>query len=781
MEPTPNSTEISRALQLLHGRDGTLIELRILRESGVSGGFYRDRTKLISDAVLANSAGHNTYITMNEITPDLDLYLKAPDQLCDPHSEATKDRHIVKRRWLLIDCDPIRPSKVSATDAEKAGAFQTVRQVRQYLVTEQGWPEPVMCDSGNGYHLLFSLGGIEATPSLKQSIKRFLAALAKRFNNDQVKIDRSVFNNARIVKLYGSISRKGASTPERPHRISTVRYVPEKLIAVTVPQIEAATGSNPQASTAPPPALAAASPWDIDALLVEHNIQATKDASYVLDDGTIGVRWELPVCVWDAEHNDGAAWIVQRPNGAVAAGCHHDGCADKGWTEFKLALGMPGSLPQLSFAETQEISPKTAQEFSSNSRPEMPLEAFHGLLGRIVKAVSPYTEADPVAVLAHLLVMLGHAIGRQRFCAIGDTRHFLKLFAAIVGRTSVGRKGTALDVASNVFDLALPTYSVLRHGGLSTGEGLIHKVRDPILKTDKEGNPSIVDEGVADKRALFIETELTSVLQRFRREGNTLSQVLRDAWDDKRLSISTRNHPLTATETHIAVIGHASPFELMTDLRPVDIASGLANRFLWFWAAKRQSLPDAPATPEVVVAPLVEELKQVLALDEGCQAVGMTPAAAELWNHHYHELERQAEEADARTEGLLARAPAQIRRVAGIYAAADQMLMVDVAHLNAALAIIDYSRRTLQFLFTNYMTDSPRGAAGDPEIMAARIWEGLGFGSMTRTAVSRLFSGNRSAAEIDAAIELLLQQERIVREVSTDGPGRPKERYRRAV
>jgi hypothetical protein len=129
----------------------------------------------------------------------------------------------VCRRWLLVDVDPIRDSLISATDVEKALAKETALAVREHL-RGLGWPEPVLGDSGNGYHLLYRVdlpaddGGL---------VERILKALAARLDTDKVKIDQKVFNPARICKLPGTLARKGDNTPTRPHRRASLLEVPE--------------------------------------------------------------------------------------------------------------------------------------------------------------------------------------------------------------------------------------------------------------------------------------------------------------------------------------------------------------------------------------------------------------------------------------------------------------------------------------------------------------------------------------------------------------------------
>ena len=60
-----------------------------------------------------------------------------------------------------------------------------------------------------------------------------------RFDGDGVKIDRSVHNPARIVRLYGTLAAKGDNTKERPHRLSKILKAPESLEVVSAEQLRA--------------------------------------------------------------------------------------------------------------------------------------------------------------------------------------------------------------------------------------------------------------------------------------------------------------------------------------------------------------------------------------------------------------------------------------------------------------------------------------------------------------------------------------------------------------
>src|SRR5215207_10780214 len=117
------------------------------------------------------------------------------------------------------------------------------------------------------------------------------------------------------------------------------------------------------------------------------------------------------------------------------------------------------------------------------SWPVLAEEALYGLPGEVVKAVVPHTEADSVALLVSLLASFGNALGQGAYFKVGPTLHHLKLFVALVGETSKARKGTSWDPIEELLceaDLAWAEERVV--SGLSSGEGVIHAVRDPLYR-----------------------------------------------------------------------------------------------------------------------------------------------------------------------------------------------------------------------------------------------------------------------------------------------------------
>jgi len=223
-----DTAEILRFLSLL-AEAGQIIELRLLnvqhhgqRFPYTMSGYFSDYEKLAAEASRHSGHAQGAYVTLNPVTPA--LLARAANRLraASKDCPSTADADITRRRWLPIDLDPVRPRGISSTDEEHTWALERAMQVRGALGAA-GWPNPIVADSGNGGHLLYRVD-LPATDD--GMVKRCLQALALRFDDDRVKVDKAIFNPARIWKLYGTVSRKGDPLSERPHRLARILEAP---------------------------------------------------------------------------------------------------------------------------------------------------------------------------------------------------------------------------------------------------------------------------------------------------------------------------------------------------------------------------------------------------------------------------------------------------------------------------------------------------------------------------------------------------------------------------
>jgi hypothetical protein len=395
--------------------------------------------------------------------------------------------------------------------------------------------------------------------------------------------------------------------------------------------------------------------------------------------------------------------------------------------------------------------------------------AFFGLAGDVVRAIEPHTEADPVALLVQFLVFFGNAVGRKPYYQVEGDKHFPNMFVVLVGETSKARKGTSAGRIRQVFEQADPLWVKDRnHSGMSSGEGLIWSVRDPIKQWKKtengEGAEKEVDPGVTDKRLMIIEPEFAGALSVMKREGNILSRVVRDAWDRGDLASLTKTAPASATGAHISIVGHITAFELRQSLDRVSMANGYANRFLVACVRRGRILPHGGDLSEQTIRDLGARVQTAIEVAEKIDQVVMRDETRKGWENVYPAL---SEGRPGLLGAIVGRAEAQVIRLAMLYALLDGKAEIDMQHLAAALALWGYCERSAYFVFGDML--------GDPvadEILGALRRNG--DAGMTRTEISNLFSRHRSSGQIEASLAALAGAGK-ASSITRDTGGRPVE------
>jgi hypothetical protein len=408
---------------------------------------------------------------------------------------------------------------------------------------------------------------------------------------------------------------------------------------------------------------------------------------------------------------------------------------------------------------------------SFNSFPKMSDAAFYGLPGEIVSALAPHTESDPVGLLLTLHSMFGNAIGRGPYYPVEGDRHGTNLFVLEVGLTAKARKGTGAGRIRQLFRVADEMWLNTRvQSGLSSGEGLIWEVRDPIVRMN-DGQEQEIDHGAADKRLLILQGEFAGTLVTMGREGNILSHVTRDAWDGHPLRTLTKNSPARAMGHCISIVGHITQDELRRYLTKTEMGNGFGNRFLFTCVRRARELPFGGKLDDQRIqelgAKIAEKIRRAKSIDRVTREAG----ARRLWKAVYHDL---SEGRPGLLGALTARAEAQVVRLALLYALwgdppsnGHLTELIMEPHLRTALAVWEYCEQSVRYLFGETLGDP----VADTLLQALKL---AGDDGLTRSEISGLFQRNRSADEIGRALEELsrLNLARAIR--SSKGTGRPR-------
>lgn len=331
------------------------IEIRMLKtKKGTISGYYDDKERVARD-IFRYDGVNNIFFTLNEISED--LLARGKDRLREYTSITTSDSEIIRRELLLIDVDPKRPSGISSTDEELNSAKVVLNDILEYLRGE-GFPEPVVAFSGNGYHALYKLD-LPNTKEVTQLIKDFLYALDDKFSNDKAQVDKTTYNPARITKMYGTMACKGDSTENRPHRRSRIVQAPNKLEVVNevllkkVSDIYVQKRNNDKKVKSVHSKSKNKGSINIEKWLSDNGLDIFK-----IKEETDRTVYVFETCPWNSSHTDKSASITQFHNGAISAKCHHDSCSHEDWSSLKKIYEPKASKNKSEYSEKSKEEPK---------------------------------------------------------------------------------------------------------------------------------------------------------------------------------------------------------------------------------------------------------------------------------------------------------------------------------------------------------------------------------------------------------------------------------------
>lgn len=370
-------------------------------------------------------------------------------------------------------------------------------------------------------------------------------------------------------------------------------------------------------------------------------------------------------------------------------------------------------------------------------RPEMPVRIWPkpidfdllGNAGRIATLCAEGTEIDPHAVLFSMLTTAGGVIGPSVYLHVGETRHYCRLFSVLVGASSRGRKGSSAAPVNAIFDELLMDFGSIRtNGPLSSGEGLLWRIRDGSDEVDKDGNP--IDRGVDDKRLIIQDGEFAAALRAMKRETNTLSAILRSAWDTGDISPLTKTRPVRVTGAHVSILSHITNAELLTCLSESDAVNGFANRILWVCTRRQGSVPFPRRLSLAARTEIMEILRGMLAVATRTSEMRLDDQARMIFERAYPVL---TQDRSGLFGSATSRAEAQVLRIAMILALINGSSVIRGEDMIRALDVWRYAEESAHFIFGDR----------EPDQRANKIIDFLRSGPKSQTEITNdLFKKN---------------------------------------
>lgn len=311
--------------------EGEVTEVRSFG-AGTYSGYYKNIENAIRDIeMLESKPDQQIYFIINAIRED--CYGRAQmEKMVSKPKNTTNDAEIIGRKWIMIDLDPKRVSGTNSSNEELEYAHHKAIEVYEFL-KYNGFYDPVVCLSGNGYHLMYrcSIGVGQETDNL---IARFLNALAMLFSDDKVDVDKTCKNRARLSKVYGTTAKKGANSFDRPWRTSKILKVPEEIKSNDIEYVKKIADLFPEEKPQP----SVDNGWgkekfDVETFLNKYNIGYRKE---IYKD--FGTKYILDHCVFNENHKGKDACVFQTTNGALSYVCLHNSCSNYGWKDFRMVF-----------------------------------------------------------------------------------------------------------------------------------------------------------------------------------------------------------------------------------------------------------------------------------------------------------------------------------------------------------------------------------------------------------------------------------------------------------
>jgi hypothetical protein len=412
-------------------------------------------------------------------------------------------------------------------------------------------------------------------------------------------------------------------------------------------------------------------------------------------------------------------------------------------------------------------------------RPKLRIEAYHGFTLSLVNTLCDQTEVLPELALCSILNNIICSIPRDKvFMEFGADKTTLTGYFLLVSPTGAG-KGLTEKSVSTVFKKVnqivhdesfetldynskldgLTTLTTPVHGGgLSSGEGFVHAIRDDVF--DDKGSVSM--HGVLDKRLLVIEYEFANIFKQFKRPDNTLSVYLRNNFDYQPIHPLTKTSKTACDKPRACITGHITPQELLSEAEDKSITNGELNRFFIGFSLAAQPVPRPKTFSDELLRAFAYKIKDILEFvikSDELLKIEFSERAGELWDQEYIAIKTAIKKGK---EGfLLARQLYYYRTFSMLFAVIDKTLVITELHLAAARALIDWGEESVRYVFnTEFQNNKQINDLEVDETLLQDIRQLIEKGNKIWTNRAELLRKNRKlpATKLNEALKRLQER-----------------------
>lgn len=564
----------------------------------IDSGFFDDQEQAVAAVLnLVEADRHaGVYVTINPVDPAL---LGRANNRMAHNISGTADQNVKVLRRLLVDIDPERPSGVSSSNHEHDFAIEHARHIKDVLCKE-GWPEPLLGDSGNGAHLVYRLPDLAHSPDNVDLLKRVLQGLNQRFmvhrDGITLKIDEKVFNPGRISKIYGTIARKGQPLKERPHRWARILSGTDSQGVLTLEQLHSKAVMDDRKNSAHSPhSNENNARLDVPAYLEKYGVELTGTKKH--GGSTL---YLLRECIFDSSHRGKDAALGQTADGKLFYQCFHDSCKGRTWHEARSKISGSRPLFEKTFPSTSSANDEALTDWTRAVKlfpPVMfPWDAFPEKVAASFQQLARACASSAFSLPGAAFCLLASALGRAVSVSPKDGwLEPLIFWHADIRPSGAGKTPAARELAQ-VFHQAQAREEARWKAEKDEWQTLPPKERqqhDPPTRARGFFATDLTLEGLRDDLAdhptggtVIIQDELSGFItaqNQYKAKGNDREAWL-SLWDGKPARVVRKDRSVFLSGARVSVFGGIQPgvFQRVfsKDEEGIYLVDGTIFRFL---------------------------------------------------------------------------------------------------------------------------------------------------------------------------------------------------------
>jgi hypothetical protein len=223
------------------------------------------------------------------------------------------------------------------------------------------------------------------------------------------------------------------------------------------------------------------------------------------------------------------------------------------------------------------------------------------------------------------------------------------------------------------------------------------------IATDVGSSTKLIDILANKPNTLLYITEFTRLMGNARRQAtDTIIPTLMEAFDTPPvMQNNSMANPIQANFPYLSILAATQPDILAETMSGTDMNSGFANRWFFVCGNLGDPIPLPPQLDRAVVTRLLSGIWSARNRYPDRTMLKLDPSAIDRW-HDWYIADFTRESPTSEEDAMRARHAVLIQKLALIYAVCDEAKTIQLDHLEAGIAVVEWMWRQLERLIPHW-------------------------------------------------------------------------------